>query len=768
MKKILSRIPWDFFVLSFTLVLIHIPILPRSVWYAGDTAVTFQMFYAFYNHFFWHHDLIRWLPYGSFGIQSDYYQLIYLSPFQYAAGLVGAFFHIRDVSFLFKFSVLLEMFAFLAGSYLFACRIFKNKAARFFTCLNLLTGCLWLAGIFWNFRMAYLFPLILYFLHRFFHEKKGEFFWTAGLTFVVSQWGVPPYFAGLQFLILALIVVFGFWGYHGAFLSLAERSRRNLVPAAALVLIACLYLYFALHMFHYVLSHVHGRGMGSFAVPLEAFLTHGADIGWEKFLGFFYPNWIRETTSLYVGILTLPFVLYALFHVRQSLAIIFALVAVFLGCFSLGDATPVAGLCYKLYPPIRFFRYLGFMGGILRLFLILLAGYGLDQYLRDLGCRENGQDTRRPRYFLLLYGVLIFAVGCLAGFLNRDRPFSSGEHRWIFYSAWILGGVGLVMLARERKNIKRLGWIAVVFLAGDLFLFQALFQCSWLLKWDWISRETVEVYPYQFQTHRGLVRNLNPRMTNAWKVIYFFQREGAEKEVDNFILFDACLPREFLNSNWNDGVMALIFLRYKEFFETSQMGTFVRRPAAREFFEVFGCREPKARLISDAAFAKSKTHALKLVSTLEDINRQMVLETNRSTVAETWNAGLSGPALGEITARKFSFNEFLARAVVNDPKGAWLYYADAFHPGWRAYVDGKRAEIARTNLAFKAVYLKEGKHAVRFVFWNGFQSLVGYFIALFSILFLIGLGVFLWVLFCKHVRPRATGKIGSPSETSGS
>jgi hypothetical protein len=74
------------------------------------------------------------------------------------------------------------------------------------------------------------------------------------------------------------------------------------------------------------------------------------------------------------------------------------------------------------------------------------------------------------------------------------------------------------------------------------------------------------------------------------------------------------------------------------------------------------------------------------------------------------------PELGSITVTAFSANRLEAACTVTHPGGAWLYYADAWHPGWKAFVDGTEAPIARAYGAFKSVKLEPGEHQVRFVF----------------------------------------------------
>jgi hypothetical protein len=52
----------------------------------------------------------------------------------------------------------------------------------------------------------------------------------------------------------------------------------------------------------------------------------------------------------------------------------------------------------------------------------------------------------------------------------------------------------------------------------------------------------------------------------------------------------------------------------------------------------------------------------------------------------------------------------------NAPNGGFLVLNDAWHPWWRAAVDGRPAEILKANVLFRAVLLSPGTHHVRFAF----------------------------------------------------
>jgi hypothetical protein len=44
----------------------------------------------------------------------------------------------------------------------------------------------------------------------------------------------------------------------------------------------------------------------------------------------------------------------------------------------------------------------------------------------------------------------------------------------------------------------------------------------------------------------------------------------------------------------------------------------------------------------------------------------------------------------------------------------WLVLADAYHPGWRAWVDGAETKIYRADYALRALFLTEGRHEIVF------------------------------------------------------
>ncbi len=59
-------------------------------------------------------------------------------------------------------------------------------------------------------------------------------------------------------------------------------------------------------------------------------------------------------------------------------------------------------------------------------------------------------------------------------------------------------------------------------------------------------------------------------------------------------------------------------------------------------------------------------------------------------------------------------NEVILETTLENP--GFLVLSDAYHPDWKAYVDGKNTKIYRTDYLIRSVFLEKGTHRVRFAF----------------------------------------------------
>ena len=68
----------------------------------------------------------------------------------------------------------------------------------------------------------------------------------------------------------------------------------------------------------------------------------------------------------------------------------------------------------------------------------------------------------------------------------------------------------------------------------------------------------------------------------------------------------------------------------------------------------------------------------------------------------------------ELTSFKFGDIKFYSSS--NDIE--FLVFMDAWHPNWKAYIDGNETNIIETNGAFKGIILPPGNHSIHFLFDN--------------------------------------------------
>jgi len=103
----------------------------------------------------------------------------------------------------------------------------------------------------------------------------------------------------------------------------------------------------------------------------------------------------------------------------------------------------------------------------------------------------------------------------------------------------------------------------------------------------------------------------------------------------------------------------------------------------------------------------------------------------------------------DVTVKDFSFNELKLNVNVRGETGRpyLLYYADAYHPFWKAFVNGVESPVIRANIGYKATVIPSGRSEVVFRFGHPF-----FIISLFCLLlFCLGALIFSGYLFWKDV-----------------
>ena len=690
----------------------------RAVWPDRDTVNVFQVFYTFYNNWFWHGEFTRWFPYANCGMQADYWQWFNLTPAAYLAGVLGRVLRIQDVLGLFKFSILLEQVMMLYGMFRLCGRLYRHEAARFFACLVLMGSTVWLLQVYWNFRIFYLLPLVMDGLLGWLEESRWRDLGQAGLAGVFSLVGNVAYFGVLYAGVLMLFVGLAAWRAKPDWRGLRPRWR-DMAWLLVVLGVAGLYVYGAAHM----LDHIHGcspgRESGMGAVTLKQFLEDGSGAGLWKFRELGFPLKGLDFT-LYMGSLSVVFAGYALLRVRGGYFAAFWIPALCVALLSTGDALPVAAWIYRWFPPMRWFHYIGQLGGFLRMPLAVCAGYGLDQWLTDRGGEATGKGAHR---WIVLAGtglVLVLGVWCYGMY----RPLLVAPWSRIYPVEWGLlaaGGLGLGLLPQRAWRAS--GWLAVMVVALDLGVFQGHILQGWPCRWKGLDPAAGRVRWPEYSAERSAVPPEGTVARAAQEAVERHPTQRCSVEAGQFMQWDSGWCRRYHNLFWAEGLNELLKAtgNLRTHWEGLTLNYWVRPEAVESAALGWAGQGAKLRLVAKAVHVADAAAAERWLKVTES-GRIPVLETPAVEGEDGPGAGEGELPLPEVVV--FTGNGLEARVRVGPRGGAWLYYADSYHPGWKAYVDGERVPVVRANLAFKAIRVPAGEHRVRWAYWGGVQGWV--------------------------------------------
>lgn len=695
-----------------------------------DTMYVFQAFYFFYNDYFFHGEFPQWMPFGFFGMQSNSFFIGMLSPSNYLVGLIGYIFKVRNVLLLFKASLFLEQFVFLFGMYLLSKYLFKHKTTVIFVSIAAVCSQFLLWQLWFNFRMFSHMPLIIYFMVRCFSEYKPQYLIMAMCVFIVSLLGLE-YQAPVLFLcvsIVFLVLLVGKSTKLFEFLHLTGRDiKLSVLYLVAFLVLSATYYFYMQNILEYQTSLATGRNPLTKQVEMESFLSYGRDIGLEKFINLLLPNKLMASdNSLFVGITTLVFAIYGIMRARKLVLTAFCLIVVVFGLLSVGDKTPVASFLYEYFPLMKYYRHIGSVTDNYKLFLPLIAGFGVDYFIDRI---NKSKDFAKSVTALRIIGsVVLLSAAVAAAFLvincSESRDYLSiGEEKLfmsegtrcdmkIYDSFAAVGGLSfLVFLSKSgRRRNKALLTFCILL---EMVVYQGLIYKRFYPiaeKAKPMTDETVMVSKYGFPERRLMSSPWDRRTQETKRVVD--NTEATQYSIAyDYMQWDPCgtsLKSNFIGRN----IKTLMHMKNAIFsFDIGSVQWFLPY-----YFSSIGCESPKLRLIANAIFVNNVEEAAMAVAHTKNLDETLILnDVPRWLVYNPEPSRVEPGEAEEIRIKSYRPNEL--ELEVNSPAGMrWLYYADSWHPSWKAYVNDVQSHVVQANVAFKAVRLNGGLSRVRFVF----------------------------------------------------
>ena len=471
-------------------------------------------------------------------------------------------------------------------------------------------------------------------------------------------------------------------------------------------------------------------------------------MAWRDFIQFFIPDpfgnllsdqkyWQNQSwlKTIYLGVV--PFFLSAFYFVTADRRRwVFGVLMIISLVFALGGNTPVYQLLYRVPPfssvryPVKFLFLFFFM-------ISVTSGLGLDRLRK--GVEE--QSVRMQRIILVaFYMGFLFALvwGYLTVFRDHAEALFDAMgfkpdaynlikinihdiRRFSFFSFLF----SILLLLYLRVSWKRLTMaLIMILLTLDLFLANYGFYSN--VRWDAYmsehqfanemeARGRLDRYFLTPKTHKTHDRFPHGRavLSAAYAPLFgAYAAEGAEvlrlDYYEQFTHLWKSTPSlkeatRFLDIAGVRYIISATKIEVENFAFLSEM-TVNDKPVYLYEYTAFPGR---FLLYSQVVSVPDENSMMqKLVDRSVDLRKEVVVLSK-----EARPLGRSSPG-GKVEVVSYEPNRVLLN--YDAPEEAFLYASDVFYPGWRAYVDGRRTEVMRANVAFRAIKVPPGRHTVTF------------------------------------------------------
>lgn len=415
----------------------------------------------------------------------------------------------------------------------------------------------------------------------------------------------------------------------------------------------------------------------------------------ELFTG--YPthlaNGSGKEQSAYCGLLVLMFFLVAFVRVRD--AWFQALCTAMLVFVLLSFAGGFARITYW-FPGMNYYRHLAHVYGLVRMLLVVGAGFGAERFW--------AWTLRSQMLTLAVWAALVVAASAALG----APPVL---FRLAAYFAAVLACVCVAKIS-GRSRLAGLKAGLIVGLLIDLGSFQRVVfsEVPILTAEEKTFLVGNDVRPLAWQAMRSSWP-VTVESERAWNLA---SRPGTLDVIAfsyTFAHYDPCV------SQVRSDVMS-----------TGMKQLMDRLPSGDDVHDLLvGCGQPKLRVVRNGAVVNGNRVDFPLV-------------VPRRSEDGPLDPGESNPAPDPVPrVTSFSQNHLSADVDILGSGDAWLIYADGYHPGWTAQVNGRPARVFAAFDAMKAIRLSEGRNAVSLDFSLPLEDFLGDMIAVYSLLFSIGI-----------------------------
>ncbi|MDR3640568.1 MAG: YfhO family protein [Humidesulfovibrio sp.] len=654
-----------------------------GIFVRGDSFQAYSAFNYAYGNFLSAGEFPQWFPHAAYGSPAEVYMTTFLGPFQVLMILLAAPLRVANAWLLFCGATFAECAVYVACAYLLGKSLYKSEEAASAVATWTALTLYWNVQVFWPHRALVYIPLMLLFTLRFHRSGDLRELVRIGLVLCISVLGNNAYTGPLYVLLVCVFfAALCLLDRKNGFARLARPGTGALVEFGLLLLLGGLYLFLIHKAFDGAAFAAPDRDPVTGATSLRVFLTYGGS-AIEKLPDFVIGrSGCHMQFFFYLGVSATGLALYALRRVRGGVFAALAATSLFLLLLSLG---PFGGVAYAAYwfPGMNRFRHLSYLLPMLRLLLLIIAGYGLDHVL------EKPRERAADAFVWLMFG----ALGILAA-----KDFWLGWNGLLPEFGFLLllavrVGYGVLHARWPRRAGACLGFALALAVALELGVANHQLLRAAGSFYSVAERRAVGgrldaylVQPQPFQAGREASLPLDSRA-----LFDLYTRQAVNNyTTTQFVDQDFCAPAVRIDYAM-PGVLELL--------ERAAPGALARTNEERDVVKALGFVYWRQALA-------------------QQWFREAVGCGGGRLALETPQGARRDVASG---VRHFSANRLVAD-VNAGPEGGMLFYADAYHPGWRAWVDGLPATVERAHGAFKSVAVPPGAHRVAFAFFNPWRE----------------------------------------------
>lgn len=686
--------------------------------------------YYFLNNLYFNREVSQWIPYLPFGSPANMYYMICNGVIVNVLSLFHCLLISKNFLLYFYSGIIFEEFILILGTWLWVRRHVTTIYARFIVVLTIACTAVWYMQIFWDFKLFYAIPLVLYFIQNFLDSGRCRWLLFASIAYLMENMGSLAYFLPVQSFFIALYIA----TYYLCHRIRINESMKDCYNRRKLRLFAILlYSVISVCIVGWLLS----LGVKDFFMPfrngggelsLKDFLSYGNLLKKEDFFGLFISKSLTSDYQFYLGL-----AIYALLPIGLSVAlnrrqIPLVVLAISLALFIPG--TYLSRALFYFWPTMKYFRHLHLCWHLLKIFMIVLAGVGFDALIL-----RKRIPLVAKLVSLIILSSIIFAQGYL---LIHPTAFDSlllkmketlltvknyPEIQFVYdvkllslylTKSLIVGCLTLVAMVSMficKTRCIGLGIIIILLVHGvDMTsyrfdeLLSKTFPCNEQQAMDFrfSSPPFVQARTWEDSGSLGSRGSVVLAMP--------FVKTATYTHITSAFLLSGNIIGYFRNIYWPESLQGFIKSRNPmnppSFFnkEVLQTDYFVRDILALDSTTLKVYKDPKLTNEPLVYYLTTNKSDIKTLLISDDLATCSFKDkTSEIMPGERVDADIE---MIKSTSDSFTVN------VKNVPSNAWLYYSSSFNKNWSATVNDKPVTIHRAFLSFMSLPLALGDNVI--------------------------------------------------------